>query len=348
MIVRKANTDDNQRLLALTKKAPMKGSLQLRIDRDPDFFEILRRRGDYQTFVIEDKDQIIASWSIVAHQVYVNGSRITLNYLRDLKLDPEYHGSLAIYRLFTYVTDAQRKEKADLHFTIVLQGNEKVIGMFGGRAGLTKFEFINRFHLNFFILTSRRVNVNNQHLVEDPDLSTLSGYYNGFYKYYQLGPVISPEHLQDKRNLVIKQGNEIVAAVTLEDPNEYRKTVVIRYSWFIKSIVVLSRGLSKMGLMAKLPLEGDILKVLYIKYIAYSNQAHGVRKLILHILSGVYEEGYHLVCLGYDQNDPLKKMIKGILRLRITVLGFATSLQGTGGLIEALKKGVLFEDHPLT
>lgn len=68
MIVREANTNDNQGLLDLNRKAPMKGYLQVRIDRDLDFFEVTRRRGkEYYTFVVEDKNRIIACWSIVKH-----------------------------------------------------------------------------------------------------------------------------------------------------------------------------------------------------------------------------------------------------------------------------------------
>lgn len=66
-----------------------------------------------------------------------------------MKLDPDFQGSLAIFRLFKYSTDFQKKRNADLHFAIALQGNWRVLSMVGGRAGLPEFELVGKFHLNF-------------------------------------------------------------------------------------------------------------------------------------------------------------------------------------------------------
>ncbi len=326
----------------------MKGHLQVRIDRDPDFFEVSRRRGGYHTFVAEDKSRIIACWTVVQHPVFINGSKTTLHYLRDLKLDPDYHGSLALFRLFKYTTDFQKRENADLHFALAMKGNQRVLSMIGGRAGLTRFELIGRFHLNFFVLTSRRVNLKHHLLESNPDLSELSAYYGNFYHRYQLGPVISPDHLNGRRNVVLKKNNQLIAAATLEDPIEYRKIVVIKYSSFLRCLLVVVWALSRLGLSAKPPLPGGLLKILFIKYIAHSNSREGIKKLIRYILSEAYAEGYHFICLGLDKMDPLRKHLKGLLKIRIGVLGLVTSLQGNSDLMERLREGILFEDHPLS
>ena len=348
MNVREANINDNQGLLELTRKAPMKGGLQLRIDRYPDFFEVSRRRGTCNTFVVEDKNRIIACWSVVQHPVFINGSKTTLHYLRDLKLDPEYHGSMAVFRLFSYAADFQKRHNADLHFAIALQGNRRVLSMVGGRAGLTRFELIGRFYLNFFILAKRKINLENYLLEPDPDPTELTGFYRSFYRGYQLGPVITPDQLGGSRNIVLKRNNDIVAAVTLEDPVEYRKTVVVRYSWLLQCVISLLHALSRMGLSAKPPATGAFLRILFIKYIAHSDSPAGIRKLILYTLSLAYTEGYHFVCLGLDTKDPMRKYLKGLFKVKIGVLGFATSLHGNQDLIKTLQEGILFEDHPLT
>ena len=43
--IREAVETDNEALLALTRATPMDGTISLRIDRDPDFFALLRLRG---------------------------------------------------------------------------------------------------------------------------------------------------------------------------------------------------------------------------------------------------------------------------------------------------------------
>ena len=47
MVIRKALNGDSEALIELTRLAPMKGRISLRIDRKPDFFSLLKERGDY-------------------------------------------------------------------------------------------------------------------------------------------------------------------------------------------------------------------------------------------------------------------------------------------------------------
>ena len=348
MIIRDSGPEDNQGLLDLTRRAPMSGGLQLRIDRDPDFFEILRKRGEYRTFVVEDKGSIVGSWSVVTHSVYINGSKEIIHYLRDLKLDPQYQGSLAIFRLFKYVTDSQRERSADLHFTIALRGNQKVISMLGGRAGLSNFEYVGTFNLNYCIPTPFRKRLGLLHLVPDPDLNELCNFYDKFYKNYQFGPVITTGQLKGYHNILLKSGDKPVAAITLEDPTAYRKTIVVRYSFTFRVILSFLRLLSITRLITRPPGEGDTLKTLYVKYLAHDQSRAALKKLIKYSISLAYKQKYHFLCLGLHEKDPMLPYSRKLPGLKVDVLGYISSLSGRRLNFDDLLDGLLFEDHPLT
>lgn len=348
MIVRPATVEDNGGLLNLTRRAPMKGGIQLRIDRDPDFFEILRRRGNYSTFVIEDEGKIVGSWSVVVHPVLIDGKNTTLNYLRDLKLDPDYQGGTAIFRLFKFVSEHQKKQDADLHFTIVLKGNEKVLSMLGGRAGLPNFDFSGKFCLNFMVLRPFKTLLSSDIIEKDPDQKALTSFYNSFYRNYQLAPVIHTDHLKKLRNIVLRSGERILAAVSLEDPIDCRKNIVVRYSIVFRLLIFLMRIVSKFKWIAAPPAEGEVMRIMFIKYMAFKGNPEDVYKLLKHVISMAFREKYHFLCAGFHEKDRLGPLLKRFSGLKVEVLSYALSLKKNKDVLKKLKEQVLFEDHPLT
>lgn len=47
-----ATPSDNQQLIKLTAASGMMGEISLRIDRKPDFFSLLKMRGETRVFVL--------------------------------------------------------------------------------------------------------------------------------------------------------------------------------------------------------------------------------------------------------------------------------------------------------
>ncbi len=348
MIVRLANLNDNQGLLELTHRTTMKGGLRLRIEHGPDFFEILRRRGDYNTFILEEKGKIIGSWSVVSHPVYIDGSITILHYFRDLKLHQEYQGTTVIFRISKALTDFQTGGNADIHLAIALKGNEKSISLLGGRAGLLKFEYTGSFTLKFCVLTAGKVNMDNYIFQTNPDFKELSDYYDKFYRNYQFGPVITTEHLQEYESIVLRRENRIVAAITLEDPIEYRRTVVVRYPLIFKGIIGIMRFLSILGVLAKPPSVKETIRILFIKYLACSDPRIGLSGLIRYSINYAYKQDYHFLCFGYHEKDPLKNCFKSFIGLKVKLLGYVASQKGSAATVKNIINGKLFEDHSLS
>jgi hypothetical protein len=147
---------------------------------------------------------------------------------------------------------------------------------------------------------------------------------------------------------MLKLNGRTVAAVTLEDPITYRKTVVVHFSMLYKIIISIIWLVSRTGLIAKPPKEGDVLKILYIKYAAHGHDQAALKKLIKYSLSDAYRSKYHFLCLGLHEKDPLVSFSSRLLGLKIKVLGYIASLKGERQYFEDIMNGILFEDHALT
>ena len=79
---------DNEGLLVLTRLTPMSGRIALRIDRDPDFFALVRHRGQSEVFVALRDGEVAASFSITLAEVYAGGRVRRGAYIADLKARP--------------------------------------------------------------------------------------------------------------------------------------------------------------------------------------------------------------------------------------------------------------------
>ena len=97
--VRAATEADNDALLALTRATPMTGSIWLRIDRDPDFFRLLRLRGEGVVFVAARGREVLACISGSLRTAYVSGKPETVGYVGDMKVHPRFAGSRLVLRV---------------------------------------------------------------------------------------------------------------------------------------------------------------------------------------------------------------------------------------------------------
>ena len=79
MAIRIAIPGDNKKLVALSKLTPMDGNISICIQRDPDFFSLLKKKGCPQVFIAEENNEIIGCISIVQEEMVIMNRPISLN-----------------------------------------------------------------------------------------------------------------------------------------------------------------------------------------------------------------------------------------------------------------------------
>src|SRR6185437_6985632 len=99
-IVRNARPEDSEKLIELKSLAPMKGTIGLRIDRQPDFFQLLHLSESFIALVAENNEQqLIGCFAATKNKMRIADTVSDIYYLRDLKVHPEHKGSPIAYSL---------------------------------------------------------------------------------------------------------------------------------------------------------------------------------------------------------------------------------------------------------
>src|SRR3954469_20823949 len=137
---RLATHHDNQQLLDLTASTGMQGDISLLIDRQPDFFRLLKKRGETKVFVAVDNERIIGSLSVSSQLVYVGGKVLPVQYIGDFKVYESYRNKGVGLMLCNEMADHVISSGSDLAFLNVAKGNVKPLSFFKNRPHVPDFE----------------------------------------------------------------------------------------------------------------------------------------------------------------------------------------------------------------
>ena len=143
--IRQASEADNEELLTLTRMTPMDGAISLRIDREPDFFALLRLRGRGKVLVAASGRQVIGCISVALRTAYISGVPETIAYIGDMKVHPSFSGSLVAVRLIKALEADMRLAGIDVGFCVAADGNHRVMPLFEGRLGMPRWVRLGRF-----------------------------------------------------------------------------------------------------------------------------------------------------------------------------------------------------------
>jgi predicted N-acetyltransferase YhbS len=343
-MVRQATPSDNEQLLRLTSQSAMEGKISLRIDRGPDFFALLEKRGESTTFVIEQNHKIVGSISLSKGQAYIDQQLTTLHYISDLKIDQMSQGRQVAYRLMKTLNDFIQGQEADLVLGIVADGNFKMDAILAGRLGLPKFESIGTFKVFQFLPARTSPHFSSCEVYEAPASPHLVQLVNAFSQKYQLGKFL-PRDCQKKFLIAVKQG-AIVAALSMLDTSSLKQNVVIKVGPLLHSLLLSSQFLPLP--LPRLPALGEPIRMLYVDNFFY---AAGHEEAFLFLMQKArhlaYQQQFHFLSLGLHTKDPLIHFFKSWFKFTFLSNGFITSAQGNKDLLRNISRGLPYNDFSL-
>lgn len=349
IILREACSSDNERILELTSIVPMKGRISLRIDRNPDFFNLLKMRGESIVFVAEKNKKIVGCFSASSSNISINGNRELVYYLADLKIDPLYEGRILTARLLNKMAEYIRNKGADILFCTVAYGNEKVKPLLTGRLDFPKFNFAGIFRIYQIIPILRKIRHNKYSILEIDTDNTVGDLYSRFYyKRYQYCPVFPWEVDHGTRTIAAMENDNLLASLTLSDVGFAKQNVLIRLPGVLRFIILVLGLINLVSPIFTLPEIGKPVKILYIKAFAFNEGGeNALDGLIRHAGNLAHSEKYHYLAIGIHERDPLAKLFTKYLHFTFNSLGYIVSLKGNYNKIIKILNGVLFEDYSL-
>lgn len=346
--IREALSSDNAGLLVLTSLTPMRGRISLRIDRNPDFFSLLQKRGCSKVFIAENEGMIVGCFSASAVETTVNGKREKIFYLADLKVHPVYEGTTLAARLLKRMADYIRTTDADLLFCTAASGNVKVMPLLTGRAGFPVFRYAGTFKVFQLIPFRKDIKCGKFIVAETAINKEIIGLFNKFFLKYRLSPHWSEENLEGAQTIVAIQKNEIKAAISLLDTESLKQNNLSGLPFSLNLLLWLIKTTNRIVQMANLPEPGKPLKMLYIKAFAYREGCkEAMDVLVRHARKIAFLGGYCFLTVGIHEKDPCSGLFKKYPHFTFRSLGFIAGIRGENEKIDRIIEGILFEDYSL-
>ena len=147
MVIRAANTDDNNKLVQLASLTPMRGTISICIQRKPDFFSLLNKKGEPHVIVAEEDNMIVGCVSIVQEEMVLLNQPTSFHYLCDLKVHPGYRSKKIGTKLSKAMHAYLLETGSDLLFSTVADGNQHVMPLFNGKAGIKEVKTVGKFYI---------------------------------------------------------------------------------------------------------------------------------------------------------------------------------------------------------
>ncbi len=349
MYIREASSNDNDGLLHLTKLCPMKGVISVCIDRQPDFFALVRKRGESVVLVAIKDERIIGAISGSKQTVWLNEKPALFYYIADFKVHPAYRGSSVGLSLARNIYKLVLQSQAGFFCTFA-NGNDRILPFFSSRVGLPTTITIGRFQV-LQLFPSPSLFQNKLPILDrigNPvDLPLLSFYHECLRK-YQLGPIVQKGDLDDCRHLVMVDNKKIVAAISMMDTSQIKQNVITGLPWYLKFISLCTRIASNITPILPLPKIGEPLLMWNIRYLGCLEGSEDMLfKLIDRARNIAWKEIFLFLSIGLHERDPLLFRFRKIPHITFISNGMI-SLPNDGTFqLEDIKNGIPFEDFAL-
>jgi predicted N-acetyltransferase YhbS len=355
--IREADETDNQAVLALTRVTPMAGQISLRIDRDPDFFALIRLRGEGKVFVAVRGREVIGCISTALRTAYISGVPETIAYIGDMKVHPQFSGTRVALRLIQALEAYLRSIDISYCFSVVADGNHRAMPLFEGRLGMPRWAYLGRFLVCELIPSpfKERSRAYSIETAEGADLPAITILLDRFHRSRQFAPQLTQDDLAKTLSaareeplsqvVVARVAGKIVATLCLHDTREVKRNVLLDASPALRSALALLRVVGAPFPSFRIPRIGDSLRVLYVRFVACDEGHQQALKALVSVARAeAFRQRYTFLVIGLHERDPLRSLVRGIPRFTFSSLAFATTKPDR---FDSITTGIPFEDYAL-
>ena len=357
--IRRADEADNEGLLSLTRITPMAGAISLRIDREPDFFALLRLRGRIKVFVATRGPLIIGCISVALRTAYISGVPETIAYIGDMKVHPSFSGSRVAACLIKALEADMRLAGIDVGFCVAADGNHRVMPLLEGRLGMPRWVPLGRFLVNGLVPSpfkrhSKRYSIDTAQPADMPAIATLL---DRLHRSRQFAPQLQEDEIAQllspgleepfPRTFVARSAQRVVATLTICNTGPVKHNVLLNAPAVLKMTLALLRVAAAPFPGFHVPRMGQALRLLSLRYAACQDgHLAALEALIALARTEAFRHRFTFLIFGLHERDPLRSLVQRVPKFTFTSLAMATSLGKPAGL-EKRVEGIPFEDYAL-
>ncbi|HRZ98188.1 MAG TPA: GNAT family N-acetyltransferase [Paludibacter sp.] len=346
IIFRDGNSSDNEGLLRLTSLTPMIGRISIRIDRQPDFFRLLEKRGKYYTIVAQKGTEIIGSCTITEMNVLLNHKHEVAHYISDFRVHPDYKKSTLAARLGKTVHQKLISLNARLLFGTIVEGNNSVMPFLSGRLLFPHVFGGSTFNVyqiipSFIEKKSKKYIVNE---LEKPNLEI----FNDFINEFSFSTALYEDKYNETKVLTASYKGKIVAALALTDAENYKQDILIDIPNYLK---VLQKGINftnKIVPIFNLPQLNESIKILYVRLFTYDEGFEDALELLISRARKIaFSQKYHFLAAGVHDRSRYNKLFSNYLKIDFKTQLYFSSLDIDKEMVNSIENGTLFWDFSL-
>lgn len=359
IVIREAEPIDNEGLLALTRMTPMAGTISIRIDRDPDFFALLRLRGESKVFAASKGGQIVGCISVALRTAYLGGVPETVAYIGDMKVHPGFSGSRVAMRLIKELECEMRRRGVNVGFCVAADGNHRVMPLFEGRLGMPQWVSLGRFLVNGMVPTPFKGDSKGYAIetASGADVPAIAALLDDFHRSRQFAPQLRDDEIADglsasfgkefPKTYVARREGRVVATLTLFDAWGMKRDVLLDGPRSLRVALTMARFVAAPFPGFRVPRVGEALRLLSVRFAACEEEhLAALEALISFARAEAYRHRFSLLMFGLHERDPLRRIVRRIPRFTFTSLALGTSFSDLAAFKKRIE-GIPFEDYAL-
>ena len=319
-----AGPDDDADLRHVLASTPMPGHIAVSFRREPSWLDAANIDGFFRQVVAcrdLDTGRIFGFGCRSLRELYVNGRPMTVGYLSNLRVLPEYRNRGLIARGYAYFRRLHEDGRTPFYLTTIAEGNDRAVNILtSGRAGLPRYHPEGRYHTIAIALgrsvkrpkLSSGATVRTASAADLPaviDFLTAVGPHRQFFPLYRRADFAAGgllRGLELDRLWLAERAGKPVGVLAAWDQYTFRQQVIHGYSGWIRVFRPLYNLTAWLRGLAELPAPGQPLRTLMAALPVIADNDPAVFRDLLATLRGSCSGGpwSHLL-LGLHERDPL-------------------------------------------
>lgn len=343
VIYREGNSADNEGLLKLTSISPMIGRISLRIDRNPDFFRLLEKRGKYITILAQKGNEIIGSCTITEMNIFIGQKPFTAHYISDFRVHPDYKKSMLAARLGKFVHEKLLSMNTHLLFCTIVEGNDAVMPFLSGRLLFPHVFGGSTFNVYQILPTLRQKNSNKYVIseLETPDLEIFSN----TIKDFSFSTDLYPDKYNKTKVLTSTFNGKIVAAMALTDAEEYKQDILIGIPKYLNVLSKAVNFTNKIYPLFNLPQVNESIKILYVRIFMCEEGFDDALDLLISKARNIaFRENYHFLTFGIHNRSKYIDLFSKYPKFTFKTKLYFSTLNEEKEIAEKIENGLLYWD----